>query len=209
MQRVVQAHGLERPEGLLPRSGQLLLLWPQLTRSLLLWRSSLSQLLLRWRSLSQWLLWRRSLCWLLLLLPVALVDFILDLIEETQRLAGRIACLKGVQSLLEWLLLLLLLRECLLLLLLRKALLLLREGLLLLLLRECLLLLPRKTLLLLLLRKCLLLLRLLLPLWWEGRLRLLEGLHLRINGPELGVAGKGGDRLPSLVQRAHLGHPAM
>jgi hypothetical protein len=84
-------------------------------------------------------------------------------------------------SLLKWLLLL---RECLLLLRL------LREGLLLLVLREGLLLLLLREGLLLLLR----------PL-------LLEGFGLRVDKPKLRVAGKGGDRLATFIQRAKLRNP--
>jgi hypothetical protein len=165
--------------------------------------------------LLRWLLWwgRSSSSWLLLLAATLLVDLVLDLIEQAQRLVGGVARLESVQSLLEALLLrcrlllllqlgswlLLLWRECRLLLPRRglllsllERLLLLRDGLLLLLLRE--------GLLLLLLREGLLLLLLL-------RSLLLEGFGLRIDEPKLRVAGKGRDRLATFIQRSKLRNP--
>lgn len=189
LQGIVQAHSFEWSKCLLARSGKLrplLLLWCW-GNSWLLWQGSCWLL---WQGSDSWLLWRRDSCWLLLLLRpvVALVDLVLDLVEQAERLVGRIAGLKAVEALLEGLLLLLgklLLLLGKLLLRLSKLLLLLREGLLLWLtrwgLRLCWLLWPLRLLLLL-----------------DNRL-LLQRLGLRIDGSELGVAGKGGDRLPALV----------
>jgi len=141
-----------------------------------------------------WLLWgRRSSSRLLLLLAAALlVDLVLDLIEEAQRLVGGVARLESVQSLLEALLL-----RC-------------RLGSWLL--WECRLLLRRRGLLLSLLKRLLLLREGLLLLLREGllwllRTLLLEGFGLRIDEPELRVAGKGGDRLSTFIQRAKLRNP--
>jgi hypothetical protein len=135
----------------------------------------------------------------LLLLSVALVDLVLNLVEEAERLIGWIAGLEGVEALLEallWLLLLLLgdllLGELLLLrlellLLLRESLLL-RNGLRLLLLEGLLWPLLLKWLLL---RPLLLECRLLWLLWCR--------FGLRIDGTKLCISGKRRNRLAAFV----------
>jgi len=203
LQRVIQTNRLKRAKGLLS-IGQL---WPRLLnlRQLRLRLLSL-RLLLRLNRLRLllslwWLLRWRSPSRLLLRSPALLVDLVLDLIKEAQRLVARIARLEIVQPLLEALLLLCrlllgeallwLLRECLLLLGWRGLLLSRLEGLLLL----------RESHLGPLLERLLLLWPLLLEGW------LLHGFGLGVDDPKLSVAGKGGDCLPAFVQGPHLRNP--